>query len=97
MRSRDLRKEAEDRLLKTRENLARVTRIVAMGELAAAIAHQVNQPLAAIVTNAGFCIRLLANAIPNSAALGADWRYIALRLIDRGRGRRDTHGRAVHG
>jgi PAS domain S-box-containing protein len=40
-------------------NLARVTRVVAMGELAATIAHEVNQPLAAIVTNANFCLREL--------------------------------------
>ena len=63
------RKEAEDRLQKARENLARVTRVVAMGELAAAIAHEVNQPLAAIVTNASFCIRHLASTSPNSEQL----------------------------
>src|SRR5438552_8543758 len=40
-----------------------------MGELAAAIAHEVNQPLAAIVTNANFCLRQLASATPNSDKL----------------------------
>ena len=38
-----------------------------MGELVAAIAHEVNQPLAAIVTNANFCLRQLANATPYSS------------------------------
>jgi PAS domain S-box-containing protein len=47
-------------LQEAQENLARVTRVLAMGELAAAIAHEVNQPLAAIVTNANFCLRELA-------------------------------------
>jgi PAS domain S-box-containing protein len=63
------RKETEDRLQKAQENLARVARVVAMGELAAAIAHEVNQPLAAIVTNASFCIRHLASASQNSEQL----------------------------
>src|ERR1700686_4864648 len=40
-------------------NLARVTRVAAMGELAATIAHEVNQPLTAIVTNANFGLREL--------------------------------------
>jgi C4-dicarboxylate-specific signal transduction histidine kinase len=40
-----------------------------MGELAAAIAHEVNQPLAAIVTNANFCLRQLAGAAPNTGKL----------------------------
>ncbi len=40
-----------------------------MGGLAAAIAHQVNQPLAAIVTNANFCLRQLAGAAPNISNL----------------------------
>jgi PAS domain S-box-containing protein len=46
-------------------NLARVTRVVAMGELAATIAHEVNQPLTAIVTNANFGLRELAEARPH--------------------------------
>ncbi len=36
-----------------------------MGELVGAIAHEVNQPIAAIVTNANFCLRQLASAAPN--------------------------------
>ena len=50
-------RRAEEQLRHAQEDLARVTRVVAMGELAAAIAHEVNQPLTAIVTNGNFCLR----------------------------------------
>jgi PAS domain S-box-containing protein len=56
------RKRAEDELRQAEEDLARVTPIVAMGELAAAIAHEVNQPLTAIVINSQFCLRRLDGA-----------------------------------
>jgi PAS domain S-box-containing protein len=56
------RKRAEDELRQAEEDLARVTPVVAMGELAAAIAHEVNQPLTAIVTNGQFCLRRLDGA-----------------------------------
>src|ERR1700747_2462962 len=39
-----------------------MARVTTMGELAAAIAHEVNQPLAAVMTNATACIRWLAGA-----------------------------------
>src|SRR5438552_34096 len=45
------RKQTEEELRKTQVELAHVTRVMTMGELAASIAHEVNQPLAAIVTN----------------------------------------------
>jgi len=45
--------------------LAHVTRVMTMGELAASIAHEVNQPLAAVVTNANACLRWLAGTTPN--------------------------------
>lgn len=63
------RKRTAWALQEAQANLAHVTRVVAMGELAAAIAHEVNQPLAAIVTNANFCLRQLASATPNSDKL----------------------------
>ena len=59
------RKSAEEALLETQRRLAQVTRIQAMGELAAAIAHEVNQPLTAIVTNGNFSLRRLEGAMPN--------------------------------
>jgi len=52
-------------LLEAQAELARVTRAVGMGELAATIAHEVNQPLTAIVTNANFCLRHLESGTPN--------------------------------
>ena len=54
------RKRAEAALQEAHANLARVTRVVAMGELAAAIAHEINQPLTAIVTNGNFSLREIA-------------------------------------
>src|SRR5258708_20705437 len=41
--------------------LARVSRLTTMGELAASIAHEVNQPLTAVTNNSNACLRLLAN------------------------------------
>jgi PAS domain S-box-containing protein len=49
---------AEKALGKTRAELARVTRLTTMGELAASIAHEVNEELSAIVRNGNFCLRL---------------------------------------
>ena len=42
-----------------------MTRVMTMGELTASIAHEVNQPLAGIITNAGTCLRMLAANPPN--------------------------------
>lgn len=53
------RKQAADALLKTQAELAEVTRRTTMGELAASIAHEINQPLATVVTNAQTCTDLL--------------------------------------
>jgi PAS domain S-box-containing protein len=62
------RKRAEDRLRASehdlqlaRVELARVSRLTTMGELAASIAHEVNQPLTAVINNGSACLRLLAN------------------------------------
>jgi PAS domain S-box-containing protein len=54
------RKAAEQALAKAREDIAHVSRVTTMGELASSIAHEVNQPLAAIVTNANACAHWLA-------------------------------------
>jgi C4-dicarboxylate-specific signal transduction histidine kinase len=54
-------------LQQTRSELARVVRITTIGELTASIAHEVNQPLAAIVANADACVAWLALEIPNLA------------------------------
>jgi PAS domain S-box-containing protein len=58
-------KRAEEELHKARAELAHVTRVTALGELTASIAHEVNQPLAAIVANGSAALRYLANATPD--------------------------------
>jgi C4-dicarboxylate-specific signal transduction histidine kinase len=55
------RKVAEQALQKTQAELARVSRLTTMGELAASIAHEINQPLTAVTNNSNACLRLLAN------------------------------------
>ena len=58
--------------------LAHVTRVTTLGELTASIAHEVNQPLAAIVTNGEATLRWLASESPNLAeARGAVERIIS--------------------
>jgi PAS domain S-box-containing protein len=64
-------KRAEEQLRQAQEDLAHVTRVAAMGELAAAIAHEVNQPLTAIVTNGNFSLRQLERPTPNPDELRA--------------------------
>jgi PAS domain S-box-containing protein len=59
------RRRAEEALQEEQDKLAHVTRTQAMGELAAAIAHEVNQPLTAIVTNANFSLRQLRGSTAN--------------------------------
>jgi PAS domain S-box-containing protein len=53
-------KEAQQALQATQADLARVSRLTTMGELAASIAHEVNQPLTAVTNNSNACLRLLA-------------------------------------
>jgi PAS domain S-box-containing protein len=59
------RLEVEDALNKIRSDLAHVTRVMSLGTLAASIAHEVNQPLSGIITNANTCLRMLAADPPN--------------------------------
>jgi PAS domain S-box-containing protein len=54
------RKYAQEALQMTQAELARVSRLTTMGELAASIAHEVNQPLTAVTNNSNACLRLLA-------------------------------------
>ena len=58
-------KRAEEALSKAQAELAHVTRVTTMGELAASIAHEVNQPLSAIVNNGSACLRWLNGAEPD--------------------------------
>ena len=59
------RKRAEEAVHKTQADLAHLTRVMTMSELATSIAHEVNQPLAAIVTNGSAGMRWLAADPPN--------------------------------
>jgi signal transduction histidine kinase len=59
------RKRAEDSLHHAQANLARIAHLTTMGELTASIAHEVNQPLAAVVTNANACLRWLDRETPD--------------------------------
>jgi C4-dicarboxylate-specific signal transduction histidine kinase len=53
------RDRVQDALQKTQANLAHITRMTTMGELTASIAHEINQPLTAVVNNANACLGLL--------------------------------------
>lgn len=55
---------AEDTLAQAQAELAHVTRVATMGELTASIAHEVNQPLAGIVTNGEAALRWMAREVP---------------------------------
>lgn len=59
------RNRAERALAETRAELAHVSRIVTLGELTASIAHEVKQPLAAIVTDGQACLRWLDRPVPD--------------------------------
>ena len=59
------RKRAEDALHHAQMELAHVTRVATLGEMTASIAHEVNQPLTAVIANANASLRWLAAATPN--------------------------------
>jgi len=59
------RRVSEDALGNARSDLAHVGRVMSLGALTASIAHEVNQPLSGIITNASTCLRMLAADPPN--------------------------------
>ncbi|MFC4764722.1 PAS domain-containing protein [Dyella koreensis] len=59
------RRQSEEALGKVRSELTHVARVASLGALTASIAHEVNQPLAGIITNANTCLRMLASDPPN--------------------------------
>jgi PAS domain S-box-containing protein len=61
--------QAEEALRKAQTELAHVTRVTMLGELTASIAHEVNQPLTAVVTNAEASLRWLNRETPDLAAV----------------------------
>jgi PAS domain S-box-containing protein len=66
---------AEEALRKAQVEIAHVTRVTTLGELTASIAHEVNQPLAAVVANAEACLRWLDRETPdlNAARRSMEW------------------------
>jgi PAS domain S-box-containing protein len=61
------RQRAEEALREAQAELAHVTRMATLGELAASIAHEINQPLAGVVTNGQACLRWLGREVPDLA------------------------------
>lgn len=59
------RRHFQDALDKLRSELTHITRVSTLGELAASIAHEVNQPLSGVITNASTCLRMLAADPPD--------------------------------
>jgi C4-dicarboxylate-specific signal transduction histidine kinase len=58
-------KRAQDKLLATQTELARVTSLTAAGQMAASMAHEIKQPLAAIVTGGSAGLRWLSKPTPD--------------------------------
>ena len=61
-------KQAEEKLHKAQMELAHVTRVTTLSELTASIAHEVNQPLTAVIANADAALRWLNRGIPDLTA-----------------------------
>ena len=70
------RNEARAALARAQNELARVTRAMALGELATSIAHEINQPLAAVTTNGEACLRWLTGPRRDEAEAVAAARRI---------------------
>jgi PAS domain S-box-containing protein len=72
--------EERERLRQLQADLARINRVTTMGELTASLAHEVNQPIAAAITNANTCLRWLARDQPNLE----EAREAAMRIVKDG-------------
>jgi PAS domain S-box-containing protein len=83
------RKRAEEALHVAQAELAHVARVATLGEMTASIAHEVNQPLAAVVTNADACQRWLAHQPPNLV----ESRQSVARIIKAGNRASEVIGR----
>ena len=77
----DDRKSVEEALRSTETRLSRAMQTATVGELAASIAHEINQPLAAVVTNGHACLRWLATESPSLAKA----REAAARIVRDGK------------
>jgi PAS domain S-box-containing protein len=70
-------RESERRYREVQMELAHANRVATMGHLTASIAHEINQPLAAIVTNAQVCLRWLTRDVPNLEEAREAAEYVA--------------------
>jgi PAS domain S-box-containing protein len=75
------RTRAEEALRQVQVQLVHINRVATMGELTASLAHEVNQPIAAAVTNAYTCLRWLERDQPDLA----EARAAAARIVDDGK------------
>jgi PAS domain S-box-containing protein len=82
-------KRAEEARQQVQSDLAHVSRVTTMGELTASLAHEVNQPIAAALMNAGSCVRWLAADPPNLE----EARAAASRIVEDGRRATEIVGR----
>ena len=71
------RKQAEEALRQAQAELAHVSRVTTLGEMAASIAHEVDQPLSGVVINANACVRFLTGDTPNLDEVRDGLRAIA--------------------
>jgi C4-dicarboxylate-specific signal transduction histidine kinase len=74
------REQGEEVLRQAQSDLAHVNRVTTMGELTASLAHEVNQPIAAAVTNANTCLRWLTRHHPDVE----EARAAAMRIVKDG-------------
>ena len=72
--------EEHEKLRQAQADLARINRVTTMGELTASLAHEVNQPISAAVTNANTCLRWLTRDQPNLE----EAREAAMRIVKDG-------------
>ena len=72
------RRRADEAVRQAQADLAHISRVTTMGELTASLAHELNQPIAAAVTNANTCVRWLSRIQPDvEEARGAAMRVVA--------------------
>src|SRR6266849_48682 len=74
---RKLAREERERLRQAQADLAHINRVTTMGELTASLAHEVNQPIAAAVTDANTCLRWLTRDRPDVE----EARHAASRIV----------------
>ncbi|MDA9445703.1 PAS domain-containing protein, partial [Bradyrhizobium sp. CCBAU 21360] len=68
--------QAEQELRRAQSELAHVTRVTTLGELTTSIAHEINQPLAAIISNADACLGWMGREAPNLSAARSSVEWI---------------------